>query len=301
MNERAAIGGGGQRRRGRSSFDALRRDGAPPRRGRRPRRPPAARRRLHARSTSPATRTCGRWRRSAPASCPGPEMSIAQARAHAEHAADRADCSARCSDRASSPTPASGAPTPGRSSCSASPAMRVAGGTDEIMRNIVGERVLGLPEGATRARATSRRPSEGDASLRATACAGPPRGRRHGPRPRGGRLPRRLRPRPDAARHRLPASARAPPGMRAAVVALPRVSSPRRDPAPAARDAIDRLTPRSHRGTPCVARSPSPTTTRSRCSGGRRPPARRSRSVPISTSAVIRDGVHRAAPPGTER
>ena len=53
---------------------------------------------------------------------PGPEMSIAKLSLTQQHVADRELRGRRCSARASSPTPASGAPSPGPVAAAASPA-----------------------------------------------------------------------------------------------------------------------------------------------------------------------------------
>ena len=120
MNERAAIGGGGRGFR-HDGLHALRRDGAALGVADDP----------SSVSGSPtsyvhlqvATMTNLRGDGEDPRRpAPGPGDVDRQARAHAEHAAHRGDARPRCSALASSPTAASGARTPGRSSCSASPA-----------------------------------------------------------------------------------------------------------------------------------------------------------------------------------
>ena len=144
MNERAAIGGGG----GGVGLGGHQPNlGARPPTGtlRRPPGPPAARPDHHQRTRVAATRTCGPWPRSPQASSPGPEMSIGKL--------SLTQNLVRTCDLVSSVLgPALIADTGAWGTYSWSelvlgiPGMRIAGGTDEVLRNIVGERVLGLPK-----------------------------------------------------------------------------------------------------------------------------------------------------------
>ena len=111
MNERAAIGGGGA---GVGTMSITRfvelahHLGIEPG----PADPPGPRRRLHPHCGRAVHEPAGHGedpRRPAP----GPGDVDRQARAHRQHDRGSASCSPRCSARASSPTPASGAPTPG--------------------------------------------------------------------------------------------------------------------------------------------------------------------------------------------
>ena len=145
MNERASIGGGGARRRRRpapagssrwrSDF-GLADD-------------PIVRQKLADAATctrrSRATRTCGRWRRSRPARRPGPEMSIAKLALTQNGQRTAALVSDLLGPRLVADTGEWGTYAWSEFVLGV-PGMRVAGGTDEVMRNIVGERVLGLPK-----------------------------------------------------------------------------------------------------------------------------------------------------------
>ena len=79
---------------------------------------------------------------------PGPEMSIAKLAGTMNSRAPGRLRVEGARARSSSPTRASGAPTQWSQLVLGTPGGRIAGGSDEVMRNIVGERVLGLPKDA---------------------------------------------------------------------------------------------------------------------------------------------------------
>ena len=144
MNERAAIGGGGAGV-GTMSFTRFVELAHHLGVSRRPAHPPAAGRRLHPHQRVAVHEPA--WHgEDAGRSAPRTGDVDRQALAHPEHDAHRP---ARCADMLG-PRLAADSGEWGTYAWHefvlGMPGMRVAGGTDEIMRNIVGERVLGLPK-----------------------------------------------------------------------------------------------------------------------------------------------------------
>ena len=113
------------------------------RRGRRSGASPAPRRRRHAAPDRARTTSggCRRCRPTGSAARSGRSTSWSSPTTSAASARPRR----RCSVRRWSPTPASGAPSVGAAGCSAPPGYRLGGGTDEMLKTMLGERLLGLP------------------------------------------------------------------------------------------------------------------------------------------------------------
>ena len=130
----------------RERFSRLIETGPALRRGRRPDRAPELCRRLRRAERRRGTRTCGRWRRSAPASCRARRCRSASCRSRTNMTRIGELLASRCSGPRLVADTGEWGTYAWAEFVLGVPGMRVAGGTDEIMRNIIGERVLGLPK-----------------------------------------------------------------------------------------------------------------------------------------------------------
>ena len=146
MNERAAIGAGGGGGGG-GLLHQGDRDGQGVRADRATRSCASSWPTSSSTPGSRSTRTSGRWTRSAPARLPGPELSIAKL-ASTQQAARLAEFVAGVLGPKITADTGEWGTYAWSQLVLGTPGGRIAGGSDEVMRNIVGERVLGLPKDA---------------------------------------------------------------------------------------------------------------------------------------------------------